>query len=148
MAQLKVFVSGKFSEKAFIREKMDELEELGCRITHDWATYEASSNDMQQKQLMATFDIEGVKKCDIHIVIITDKDYVYRGTFCELGCSLGLDKQVMLLNLVGENAAMAVPFYYHPNVKHFTSWNEILAALEGIRSRVEYNSKILSFMYC
>ncbi|QKF94363.1 nucleoside 2-deoxyribosyltransferase [Fadolivirus algeromassiliense] len=135
MIPIKVFVSGKFAEKPLIRSKMDELEKLGYKITHDWTSYEKTPSNKDESKLAAIFDIEGIQKCDIHVVVISDKDYPYRGTFCEMGCSMGLNKRILLWNPFDDAACMTVPFYNHPCVTHFKTWEELVVELDKIKQQ-------------
>lgn len=129
---VKLFVSGKFADKPLIKSKITELEQLGYEITHDWTQHEETLGNQSDAQVAALFDIEGVKKCDIHIVIISDETYPYRGTFCEMGCALGLDKKILVWNPFENPTCTKVPFYYHPHVSHFNTWDELLNNLAPI----------------
>lgn len=133
MSQIKLFVSGKFADKSFIKAKMNELETLGYCITHDWATHEKSHDNKNDLMNASVLDINGVKESDIHIIIITDTNYPYRGTFTELGCSLGLNKQVFIWCPFEKASCMSNPFYYHPLTKHFVSWDKLLEELKNIK---------------
>lgn len=123
---MKIFISGKFSEPNPIKAKVIELRKLGHIITHDWTTYQETPGDPDDMKKAAVFDIEGVKQCDLHIVIINDPTYPYRGTFCEMGCSMGLGKSIYLLTTCQNPICTQLPFYYHPNVRHFTHWEDLV----------------------
>ena len=127
---IKIFVSGKFADKPLIKTKMTELQELGYILTHDWTIHETNHNGVSNKTNAAINDINGIKACDIQIIIISDDKYPYRGTFTELGCSLGLEKQVLILCSFKKAYCMTNPFYYHPLVKHYESWSDLLVELE------------------
>jgi nucleoside 2-deoxyribosyltransferase len=135
---LKLFVSGKYDDRSLIREKINELRELGHTITYDWtdekniAELQKNYTDKKQKSAVeANLDINGVKNCDCHIIIITDKTYAYRGTSTELGCSLGLGKCVYLYCPFKDASCMTCPFYNHPLVECFDSWTKLLEKISG-----------------
>lgn len=132
---VKVFVSGKYAEKPLIKSKMIELENLGYFITHDWTTHPESPISNNEHQLLATFDIEGIRKCDVQIVIISDADYPYRGTFCEMGCAMGLNKRIFIFNPLEDALCTNVPFYYHGCVSHFDTWDGLLIELNKIKQQ-------------
>lgn len=123
---MKLFVSGKYGDKKLIKTKMDELIKLGYEITHDWTTFENGKYDLSSA---AVFDINGVKSCDVHVIVITDDKYVYRGTFTELGCALGLEKPILIFCPFEKAQCMTVPFYHHPSIKHFKIWTDLLKEL-------------------
>lgn len=127
----KLFVSGKFNDRKLIRDKMDELEKLGYTITHDWTTKEKCVGD-KNLRIAGIEDINRVKDCDLHIIVITDPEYPYCGTFAELGCSLGLNKIVFIYCPFEKTMCMDVPFYYHPLIMHYSDWNTLLNNLESI----------------
>lgn len=129
---MKVFVSGKFDDKLFIKNKIIELQQLGHEITFDWTVFEDDTCNEDLAKIAAINDIDGVKKCDVHIIIISDKDYVYRGTFTELGCSLGLNKKILIWCPFDTAYCMSNPFYYHPLIRHFKDWNSCLQFLDEL----------------
>jgi hypothetical protein len=132
----KIFVSSKYDDKLLIREKINELRTLGYTITYDWTDdqnqAELRKNYADKKDRLAVeaiFDIDGIKKCDRHIIIITDETYAYRGTSSELGCSLGLDKCIYLYCPFKNALCMNCPFYNHPLVDCFDNWEKLLEKL-------------------
>ena len=128
---MKIFVSGKWTEKQSIRIKMNELEEMGHQITFDWTSFEEEGDGPEKMRQAGINDINGVRDAQILISDMSDPDYAYRGTFCELGCALALDKPVFLLCPNPEAICRQQPFFYHPNVHHFTSWTDLLSVLEN-----------------
>jgi len=127
-----IFLSGKFADKQSIKQKICELESMGYKITHDWTTHELPSlTSFDGLQEAAIGDINGVKDCDVHILVMTDKEYPYRGTFAELGCSLGLGKRIMIYCPLDDHDGnfKRVPFYHHPLVEHYNDWNLLLHKL-------------------
>lgn len=123
---VKIFVSGKFFDKEVISSFMDIFRNMGHEITHDWTKFEGYNPDDEDLKLSGKNDIDGVKNCDIHIIIFSDPEYAYRGTFAELGCSLGLGKRVMIFSGPKNGSYMRVPFYHHPLVEHYHNFDELL----------------------
>lgn len=123
---VKIFVSGKFFDKTVIHSFMSTFINLGHEITYDWTVHEMDDITCEKLQQAAISDINGVKACEIHIIIITDPEYVYRGTFAELGCSLGLGKRVMIFCPFDSGVFMRVPFYHHPLIEYYKDFNKLL----------------------
>ena len=125
---MKTFVSGKWGNRKDIRLKMDELEELGITITHDWTNFENNMNFGNKNKLSrsAIYDIDGIKQSDFTVVIMDDPKYAYRGTFTEMGCALGLGKTIFLYDPNNISYARTNPFYHHPLVKHYKKWDDLL----------------------
>jgi hypothetical protein len=126
---IRIFVSGKYDDKLSIRKKINILHRQGHEITYDWtrATPTKNKNDMIRK---AVLEVLAIKESDIHVVILNDNKYTYRGTFAELGCSVGLGKNIMIYHKPGKSPFMNSHFYNHPLVKHFTSWKKLLRAID------------------
>ena len=125
---MKIYLAGALKNKIFIRQKMTELQQLGHQITHDWTKFETIPL-IDEFPRRAVDDINGVKETDLLIAIMDDAKYAYRGTFTEIGCALGLNKNVLILCPVIEgekNFCQTNCFYYHPLVQHFTTWNDLL----------------------
>lgn len=112
---MKLYVAGKWSSKKEINQKIQELESMGHEITHNWT----ANND--NKRLSSVLDIDGVKNADCIVAIMDDPEYPYRGTFCEIGCALGLGKHVYIYN--PSLKTKEVCFAHHPLVKVITDWN-------------------------
>lgn len=125
---MKLFISGKFDDKEFIRSCMTTMKHQGHTITFDWTIYEEGKED--DMSLVAVNDIDGVKNCDCHIIIITDANYPYKGCFCELGCSLGLGKKIIMCNPFERAECVNTPFYYHPLIVHVKKFEEIVSLLQ------------------
>ncbi len=128
----RIYLSGKYEDWERAASYIMELErELGCVMTHNWTTEKA-------RQLGATdaavCDIDGVRQCDILLVVLEDSQHPYRGTFCELGVALGLQKPVILCNLAGGDDPRLTPmahiFTTHPSIIAKTAcWADAKQAL-------------------
>jgi len=126
-----VYVAGKWSNKPDINKRQADVRAKGYRITHDWTKFE-DGNDRSNEYLgtCAEFDINGVKNADLVVVIMDDEKYPYKGTWTEIGCGLGLEKKVLVYcpdpsrTYAAQNC-----FFHHPLVKHFATWEDLLAEL-------------------
>lgn len=123
----KIYVAGKFYEAERLRGEMAKLKQLGFQITHDWTTNEAMGpRTPEYLQKWAEFDINGVKEADFVIADMTDPEYPYRGTWCEIGCAYGLGKPVWIIAATPSTNC----FYWHSSAKHFKCWDEVYAELK------------------
>jgi hypothetical protein len=125
----KIYVAGKYSSILEVRSVMDKLKYSGFDISYDW-TKKAEENsknpnsDRNIDSLMddARRDIEGVLVADWTIILMTDPEYIYRGSFCELGASIARDIQRGLSRTiiigVSESYASTCCFYFHPRIIH------------------------------
>lgn len=126
---MKIYLAGKWTEKKDIKDKMNELIEMGHTITHDWTSFESEGKGVEKKQQSAIKDIQAVRDCDILVAIMNDKTYPFRGTFTEIGCGLGLNKPIIILCQDDDAYCTTNCFYYHPNIKHFKTWNQVLKVI-------------------
>ena len=121
---MKIYLAGKWTDKETIRTHMDELEFNGHKITHDWTSYEADSNNA--KSDMAVKDVEGVKNADMVIILMTDPKYMYRGSFTELGVALGTGKAIYIICPDEKAECRTNVFFHHPSITHLESWNQLM----------------------
>jgi hypothetical protein len=145
----KVFVAGKYGDRLLLRERMKALHNLGYVITHDWTYIDADTNTDTNtdkkisKQDIAMMDVNGVKTCDILIVILDDKNYPYRGTMTELGIAIGLNKKIFVVisNEAKETMMTNIYLHYKNNLHIFNNWNELLEIMKN-QCVVRINSKL------
>jgi len=141
-SQSSVYVAGCFDDYVEIRKIQGILREHGFVISYDWT--ERAEKTIRERTLRsnltmseeATLDLQGVEKADWTILIITQKDYVYRGTFCELGASILRDR---MLNKIGHTIILSNPdedtyakslcFFHHPDVIHLSTIEEAILKL-------------------
>ena len=123
-----LYIAGKYYDSD-IPKYIQYIKERGYEITHNLTEYKGYPS-----YVTSNLDIEGVKKCDILIVIMDDIEYQYRGTFCELGCAIGLNKTIIIVNPYHNNmnsgSCTQICFYYHPSIKHVTSLDDALKYIE------------------
>lgn len=153
-----VYVAGKYTDYMNIREYQAKCIESGFTISYDWTA--AAEQHLVEKEKKfprrdAYDDIDGVLKADWTVLIMTDAEYSYRGTFCELGASIVRDIQRGVRHTIilssGKVAAAtpgwpirALPaglpvglaaadcvFFHHPNVYHARSIEEALMIMNA-----------------
>lgn len=123
---MKLYIAGKFSEKDLTRTYMEEVIKLGHTITHDWTSFEKEGDETERMRLSAEKDIQGVRDCDCMVALLTDPKYAYRGSFTEIGCGLGLNKKVIVVNPDDNAYCTTNCFYHHPDIIHVKSWGDVL----------------------
>lgn len=130
---MKIYVAGKWHDKASIRGIMGQLEKLGHQITHDWTKNEIETRTPEALRYYATLDLAGVDKADILVVIMTDKEYSYRGTFTEIGFAIGKCKPVYLYcDLDPKNPSHHCfdnVFFHYPTIRHYTKLDDLMSEL-------------------
>ena len=116
----RVYVAGAFHHKERVQAIQDFLKEKGFEITHDWTRVELEGERTpQQAANMAKLDTDGVKSADILVVDMTDKEYVYRGSFTEIGIALGKEIPVCIICPDGPARCKSNVFYWHPSIGRF-----------------------------
>jgi len=131
----KAYVAGKWNEPEVVRQVQQAFRDRGYTITHDWTSLEGTQDKhLMSKEELAKFrakcaelDINGVKEADVVFVIMTDKDYAYRGTFTEIGCALGLEKIVILVCPSDDYQCATNCFFHHPDILRVKTVEEGLA---------------------
>ena len=128
------YVAGSYPGRGAIPPYIDSLSALGYQCTWDWTSAEAHSSNHEQMGFFAAKDIEGVMNADVLIAIIDNKDYAYRGTFTEIGCALGLGIPVVVFcpHPHDEVYARSNCFFCHPAIRHVSTWDEAIQAVEEI----------------
>jgi nucleoside 2-deoxyribosyltransferase len=89
---MKIYVAGKWQEKAYIKDVMQRLESYSHTISYDWTKH----NDGDDAKYCAQNDLDGVASADIMIAIV-QKSFPYKGVYVEIGAALALDKAVYLI---------------------------------------------------
>jgi hypothetical protein len=143
----KVYVAGCFDDYLEIRKIQQSLIKCGYEISYDWTIRAEKtirdrvdgivpSRTTEILKEEALFDMNGVYKADWTLFIITKKDYVYRGTFCELGASIMRDTlrdkighTIILSNKDEDTYAKTLCFYHHPHIIHVNTIEEALSIL-------------------
>ena len=135
--KLKVYIAGSWTERERVREYMHELlhrESLQPEITHNWTRAEVDDIEIRNRaanRKCASQDIDGVKNADVVIVLIENPKYAYRGTSCEIGCALGLEKPVLVYHPLKKSYMMTNLFLFHPLVEIFSDFEKLVEKLEN-----------------
>jgi nucleoside 2-deoxyribosyltransferase len=130
----KVWVSGAWVHRDQMGVRIDQLRHLGYEITHDWTRVEKAEQPTPSDQgSYAKFDIDGVKASDVAVAVMDDPDYAYRGTYCEIGCALGVGKPLHIVWPYSLEACdryvQTNVFFWHPDITHHSSWEAFLQYL-------------------
>lgn len=114
----RVYVAGGVVFKSAIQEVQRALRDIGHEVTWDWTAVEKGSaeavSDAEWAQY-SKFDLDGVRTADYVVVVFSDPEYAFQGTFCELGCALGLGKPVIIMDVVDPDVVAKHrlgPFYH------------------------------------
>jgi len=140
-----VYIAGCFDNYLEIRNIQHILEDHGYEITYDWTVRaektildrqkenESPVRTPHQLKEEAVLDMNGVIVADWTLFIMTEKNYVYRSTFCELGASITRDimhdkigHTIILSNDQEDTYAQTLCFYHHPNIIHVKTIKEAL----------------------
>jgi len=141
---MKFYVGGCFDNYEDIRNIQDIIKLHGHEISYDWTiraektTMENTNNTRTPTILMeeAELDINGVYLADWTVFLITKKDYVYRGTFCEVGASIMRDilrnqkGHTIIISNDDEIYAKTLCFFYHPDIVHVKSIEEAMKIIK------------------
>jgi len=121
---VRIYIGGCYNNLEEIREAQQLIEENGFEISYDWTERAKEKNPRTHENLEidASKDILGVLDADWTILLMTDKSYIYRGTFTELGASIArdLNKNQQQTIIVGSDDTYANDccFWHHPNIIH------------------------------
>lgn len=128
MTKLRTFyLAGKFHDKLKLNTIIQRItNECNLVCTFNWTIIDDEKTHILD---IVTHEITGVQTADVLIVIMDDPEYDYRGTYCEVGCALGLDKPILLFNPCDLSYATTNIFYFHPNIKHFNNLDDIIQEL-------------------
>lgn len=76
-------------------------------------------------------DVDAIKEADCVLAIIDDPEYSYRGTFCELGVALGLEKKIIVYCPHEVAECKTNCFFHHPSIEHFSDLVEAVEHLDA-----------------
>ena len=89
---------------------------MGHTITHDWTTNETPSRTPEILGNFAKLDIDGVVNADCLIAIMDDPEYMYRGTFTEIGAAIAIGKKIYVYCPNDNAKCLTNCFIYHPAI--------------------------------
>ena len=104
---MKVYVFGKYEDRARVRRVQGILRDAGHTITHDWTIYNPNRSLVQD----AIDDTEGVRAADLGVGVFI-RPLPYEGSFGEFGMSIISGKPVIVIGRYADNFV----FSNHPLV--------------------------------
>lgn len=120
---MKIYVAGKFQERAYIKTVMWWLEGMGHEITFDWTDPQYQHKDETPED--ATECVRGVSGADIYVGVF--KHILnYKGALVEMGVALGLGIPVYIVG----HAIDSCLFTKHPLVKKFDTLDQLFLEKE------------------
>ncbi len=128
---MKFYVAAKFESKQEVRKLYDLLKSKGHEITVDWTLHKAIKPYKENQELAkqyASEDINGLKDCDVFIIIGNDYG---KGLHAELGAAIlsNILFQRPLIYAIGEHNTKCM-FYFHPSIKRKKDINEVLKEIK------------------
>jgi hypothetical protein len=151
-----IYVGGSYESCKKIQEIQAAVQKQGFIISYDW-TKDAekviahrtknkeiigegsildSFRTVEDMQKDAVNDFDGVYRAEWSIFLFTEVEYVYRGTFFELGASIMRDalrnhvkKTIIISNPNSPIYANTLCFFHHPNIIHVKTIEEALARI-------------------
>lgn len=136
---LKIYVAGKWGDRENISKYIQDIQNHGFEISYDWTKNEIQEcRTREEMSFFAEKDMNGVKTSNVVVILITDKDYAYRGTFTEMGGALALNKTIFIVNPFEKAECHSNIFYWHPLIYHVNSWEKLLEELKDLTSRSDY----------
>ncbi len=122
---MRIYVAGKFGEKAAVRKVMKILTDAGHTITHDWTLEEKLPPDVVGRTAMLTQyavdDTQGVLDADCYVGVFV-KDLPYKGSYAELGVAVGAGKPVILIGQYANKCILShhpLVIARYPSIKEF-----------------------------
>lgn len=129
---VRIYITGKWSDKELIKGYMYQLQKLGHTITHDWTNYIYDSNNTftksysDNKSDKAFKNVQGIAFSELTIIFISDD----KDSFAELGVALGLLKDIYIICPDENNECRTNKFFHHPSIEHMKTWDECLSKLQ------------------
>jgi len=144
MNSYKIYVGGCYDSYQEIEHIQSQLINHGHVITYDWTKRaqeemnkrregEPSERSISELSLDAKLDLQGVLTAEWSVFLINKKDYVYRGTFCEIGASISRDimshgnrRTIIISDVADKIYAKTLCFFHHPHIIHYSSVSEAI----------------------
>ncbi len=138
--QKKIYLAGGWQFRNNIKKIKATLSWLGFNVISGWIERENRVNTPEDYAKCSKLDIDEVCECDVLFAVMDDPIYTYRGTYSEIGCALGLGKQVVILcdgtsTKIDDNTyefshyCMRNVFYWHPLITHTTNLEDVIKEL-------------------
>jgi len=128
---MKFYIAARFGLKNHVIKLFNLLKDQGHEVVGDWTEHELVKPYEKSKELSEKYaveDIEGVKNCDVFVII---SDEAGTGMYVELGAAIlsHLKFGKPKIYVIGEYNSRAM-FYFHPSIKHKKDFNEVLEDLK------------------
>lgn len=120
---LRVYVAGAWKDRASIATVINSIRALGCTITHDWT----DTNEGENPTRAAMADVDGVRRAELVLLLMTDPTYAYRGSFTELGVALGVGVRDIIIVGNATAAAATNVFWHHADIIHCSELDDAIA---------------------
>lgn len=148
------YLAGAFNQKQFLNKLIQKIEKsTKLKCTWNWSKVEEQNTSREIFGYYAKKDIDGVVDADVFIAVFNDPNYSYRGTSTELGCAIGLEKDIFIYNPhdnideievsdedVKDNCsdekyienfnAKTNCFYHHPNITHTNKFSKLIRFIQ------------------
>jgi nucleoside 2-deoxyribosyltransferase len=136
----KVYIATGLENHVAARQLASRMEAAGWQITYAWWVHgSVQGQGPAVYQKIASSEMNGVKSADVVIALLPGG----RGTHTEIGCSLGLDKPVILYpghdEAIAQDGRFCV-FYFHPLVNRMNKD-------QGIDEVIEAANKLYKHFY-
>lgn len=132
---MKTYIAGRWHDKEKISQIMDQYENKGFTITHRWNEYEADPKNKLED--MAVKDIDAVRESDVVLVIMDDSDYIYRGTFTEIGAAIALRKDLIVYCPDEKAFCRTNCFFHHPHIQHCETMAQVDELMMKLKNKKE-----------
>jgi hypothetical protein len=127
---VKIFLSGRWSQREALREVRDALKPLGHEVTSRWIDKDSDDKSERERLLQpvaeqnAIDNLEDIAKSDCVVSFTQGKGGKKGGRHVEFGVAVALNKWCVLIG-TPENA-----FHWLPNIERYDSLEEWLDSLE------------------
>jgi hypothetical protein len=128
---MKIYVASRFANVDEVRRLYGLLRQDGHEITADWTVHHNVKPYSQNQELATEYaveDLEGVKNCDVFILLTTEK--VGAGSMTEFGAALlsSAIRKTPKIYVVGSHQNTNI-FYIHPLVTMKKTIEEVVDEL-------------------
>ena len=144
MSKIPIYIVGSWKHRTDVAHYIKRIHNVGFAETvHNWTKHIPPSINTEVFKETAIEDIEAVKKAEVVVAIMNQSKYPYRGTNCEIGAALGLGKPVLIFNpnhdvnnIHNSEFHESNVFYFHPLIKHFVNFDNLITELGSIRFKI------------
>ncbi len=129
---MKVYIAGKFGDKALVLEAFARIRELGHSIAYDWTTHKNIQPYAQNQGTARAYsenELAGIADCDVFIYLSSDGGHTLH---MEFGSALMLARKAgkPMVYAVGEFNDRS-PWFFNGLVRRRDTIDEVIAELRG-----------------